>query len=177
MADDVMSVADALELVGKGKAVVYDNSILKTTAECPTKAFVEHAMHKRPRGLALPLLNGSAAHSAIAHWLDCGMTETATAEAMELFTGLYLPMWVKAQQADEQLADDDRMNFKRCASILEQWLANRSVTSTQPFPFVVMEGKTERALVARLGMTLKDGREVLYSAKLDAQVRKQESGV
>src|SRR5215468_11291853 len=93
---EVMSVGDALGLVGKGKAVVYDNSILKTTAECPTKAFVEHAMHRRPRELALPLENGKAAHAAIAWWLDRGMTETVAAEAMELFTQLYLPRWLEA---------------------------------------------------------------------------------
>lgn len=177
MPEEVMSVGDALALVAAGKAVVYDNSILRTTAECPTKAFVEHAMHKRPRGLALPLENGSAAHSALAYWLEHGMTEDATATAMEMFKDTYLPVWVQAKQADEQLADNDRMNFTRCALILEQWMLNRCTTSTQPFPFVPIEGKTERALVARLGMTLKDGREVLYSAKLDAQVRKQDSGV
>jgi hypothetical protein len=173
----VLEAGEAVALVKAGKAVVFDYSILRTTAECPTKAFVLHGMHRRPRGLTLALTNGTAVHAAVAWWLQHGLTLKAAEKGLQIFTDIYAPAWKAAKAQDEQLADNDRLSFQRCLDILAQWLVQRSGEAGGSFPFVAMAHKVERSLVARLGMSLKDGREVLYSARLDAQVRKGDSGV
>jgi hypothetical protein len=170
----IVDLEEVSKLVGDGKAVVVDNSILKTPATCHTLAYAQHAMHVRARSLALPLKMGSAAHEALAHWLKNGRTEQAMKGALSVFEQAYGPVWQAAQKEAKDNGDaaDLRMECSRCMKILGQWLQARE---GEKFAFKVFVSKTERCLVAPLGMTLKDGREVFYSARLDAQVRKEES--
>jgi hypothetical protein len=172
----VIGLEEVSKLVAKGKAVVVDNSILKTPATCHTLAYVQHAMHVRARSLALPLKMGSAAHEALAHWLKNGRDEQAMKGALSVFDQTYGPVWKEAQKWAKENGEtaDARMEWARCGSILRQWMQARE---GEKFAFSVFKEKTERCLVAPFGMKLKDGREVLYSARLDAQVRKQESAL
>lgn len=172
----IVEIAEVQHLVATGKAVVVDNSILKTPATCHTLAFVQHAMHHRARSLGLPLKMGSSAHEALATWIKNGRGEKAFAAAMSVFEQSYQPIWkaaVKQAKADGGVADS-RMDYTRCAAILAQWLLARQ---EEKWGFKAFPDRTERCLVAPFGMTLKDGREVYYSARLDAQVRKTESGI
>ena len=171
----IVDPAEVQKLVEKGKAVVVDNSILKTLANCHTLAFVEHAMHVRPRSLSLPLHMGSCAHEALATWLVNDRTEAAFKAGMSVFEQTYLPIWKEAVKVCTDNGDsiDYRMQYQRCAAILAQWMTARE---GDKFAFKVFKDKTERVLVAPMGLSLKDGREVYYSARLDAQVRKADSG-
>jgi hypothetical protein len=153
-------------------AVVVDNSILSAVAKCDTYDFVTYGTHLVPRGTALAIEAGSAAHVGLADWLRHGMTTDAVAGAMRAIRRAYAPAvaaW--EQRAERAVAEGDRFHPTWVYGVLEQWFGRYAGR----FPFKLVGDVVEQAVAAPLA-TLKDGRPLWIAARLDARVRKFASG-
>jgi hypothetical protein len=153
-------------------AVVVDNSTLAAVAQCDTYDYVTYCCHLRPKGTALAIEAGSAAHAGLADWLRHGAKPAAIERAMATIRQAYEPA-VRAWELRQEkpIPEGDRFRPEWVYGVLGQWLRNYS----GKFPYKVVGSVVERPVAAPLA-TLKDGRPLWIAARLDARVRKFASG-
>lgn len=153
-------------------ALVVDNSILSAVAKCDTYAFVTYGCHLRPKGTALALEAGSAAHVGLAEWLKGGTKRSAIPRAMAAIRAAYDPAVAAWEtRAEKPIPKGDRFRPEWVYAILERYLQETS----GKFPFKLVGSVVEKPVSAELFQTA-DGRAVWIVARLDARVRKFASG-
>lgn len=158
--------------MGDDGLLVVDNSILAATAKCHTYAYVRYALGLNTREESLALAAGSAYHLGLKSWLDGDGVKQALrvmADSYEAKVDSYL----RKVERDRLGADDRRFEPEWVEAIFHQYLTEND----RKFPFKVVGGTMEKPIAAPFPMrNLESGKEVLYVARLDAVVRKWESG-
>lgn len=157
--------------------LVCDNSILAATAKCSTYAFTRYACGLATRKTSLALSSGSALHAGLAVWLETGDIDKAVETCADFYEPLVDKYLVKIEAKDLP-ADDKRFSPPWVEAILHQYLTRYK----DRWPFKVIRGSTEKPISAPFPgpgepkMNLPSEKLVTYVARLDAVVRRWESG-
>lgn len=157
--------------------LVVDNTILSSVAECETRAYVEHAVGLVPKVRGLALEAGQALHAMLAVFLPA-RDRRAMARGLAQLEGYRTVVEAAIARGEEV---PGRYGADRVQAIGKQWM-ERNIGGN--FPFLVFPKLLERSLAVPmrdrdgdLVSRRETGARVWYSAKLDAAVRRAESGV
>jgi len=148
---------------------VVDNSILAATAKCHTYAYVRYAMGLEVRGTGLPLVAGHAVHLGMERWLTGAKPKAAVVAMAEEYESA-VAEYLRTQERDNLSGDEGRFEPERVEAIFAQHLAQLE----ERFPFTVVSAQVETPISAPFGSF--GGEETVYSARLDAIVRKRDGG-
>jgi hypothetical protein len=151
-------------------ALVVDNSILSAVAKCDTYAFVRYACGLNTREESLALGAGSAIHRGFQAWLDGKGNDEAIrvmADDYETRVDKRLAMLERHQLG----ADERRFAPEWVEAIFAQYLERYDGR----WPFKVVKATAEKPISAPWPGAA-HGRPIIYVARLDAIVRKWESG-
>ena len=151
--------------------LVVDNSILSSVAKCPTQAFINYGLGLKTRAESLAMAAGSAIHLGLARWLS----GAATKEALEVCASAYeksVTRYLRKVELPRLGANDRRFEPEWIEGIFWQYLTRYE----DNFPFKVVAETMEHPIQAPFPVTVPSGKEVVYVARLDAIVRKWESG-
>ena len=152
--------------------LVVDNSILSATAKCSTYAYVRYACGLNTKDESLALRAGSAIHVGFAVWLSGGKP----AEAIRAMSEDYehaVELYLRKVERERLSADDRRFQPEWVEAVFSQYLTRYA--TRWPFKVIIADA-TEKPISAPFEITIPSGKEVTYVARLDAIVRKWESG-
>jgi hypothetical protein len=146
--------------VATGDTVYLDNSILRTVAECSTKAAVLHLLHRTHQEERAELRCGQAVHVALADWLAGADRDTMLAA----FAGHYAD-WSRAN-----VPDDHRLTHANVAAILAEWTRRYP---KERLPLTVAPSMVEVGFVVPLLARRPGVPAVSFTGRLDAIGRDQ----
>ena len=151
--------------------LVVDNSILSAVAKCDTLAYVEYALGLRTREESLAIAAGQAVHRGLRTWLDGGGIAGAM-DAMAVYYERAVDLHLAKTKRAELGADDRRFAPEWVEAVFQQYLDRYE----GKWPFKLVAGTPEKPVSAPFPATVPSGRPVVFVARLDAIVRKWESG-
>lgn len=151
--------------------LVVDNSILSAVAKCDTLGFVRYALGLNTREESLALGAGSAIHKGLQAWLEGKGNERAIRVMAEDYE-IRVEKRLRQMERHQLGADEKRFAPEWVEAVFAQYLARYDGR----WPFKVVKATAEKPISAPFPVGVQSGRNVLYVARLDAIVRKWESG-
>lgn len=155
---------------GRANALVVDNSILSATAKCETYAFTRYAVGLNTREESLALGAGSAVHLGLQRWLE-GVGNERAVEIMAEDYEARVTRFLRLTERDRLGKDDRRFEPEWVEAIFAQYLDRYEGR----WPFKLVKATAEKPISAPFPGAHR-GRPITYVARLDAIVRKWESG-
>lgn len=151
--------------------LVVDNSILSAVAKCDTYCYVRYALGLTTREENLAMGAGSSIHLGMKAWLDGQGVDQAVkvvSEDYERRVEEHLRLIARTRLT----AEDRRFEPEWIEAIFHQYL----MRNEGKWPFKVVQMMTEVPVHAPFDVDVPSGKPVTYVARLDAIVRKWESG-
>jgi hypothetical protein len=153
------------------RRLVVDNSTLSELAKCDTAAFLQYACDLRTREESLALGSGSSIHLGLQRKLE----GASDAEAIRIMAEDYenrVERYLRLIERGQLGKDDLRFAPEWVEAIFAQYLERYR----DRWPYKLVKATAEKPIWAPFPVEVASGKEVIYVARLDAIVRKWESG-